>query len=237
MASKKTKKPKGLLDDIKSGVTKALSNDPIIGQNIKYLKSAKQGPKAVAKTAAVDAAWAATGAAVGQAGSKLGSAVSKSGIVQRAINAATKQQVIVHGSPTAGIKTILPKVPKANPAGTKAVYGMNPETVKPNITRSMGSNSNVKSGPLNLAQIARDYADAGGKASGSAYVAKVPKSGITNPASIGPKSKVGIVTSKSPAKVVAEITMGGKTEAQIQKELLAAARKAGAKIPRTKKVR
>lgn len=164
-----------------------------------------------------------------------GGAINKSGVVQRLLNKATKQQVIVHGSPTPGIKTIIPKVPKANPAGTKAVYGMNPETVKPNLSRDISPNPNIKSQPLNLAQIARDYADAGGNIAGSAYVAKVPKSSITNPASIGPKSKVGIVTSKSPAKVVAEIKMAGKTEAQIQKELLSAAKKAGAKIPKTKK--
>jgi len=77
MATKKAKKPQGIIDDIKSGAAKALSNDPIIGQNIKYLKAAQQGPKAVVKTAAVDAAWAATGAAIGQAGSKLGSVIGK----------------------------------------------------------------------------------------------------------------------------------------------------------------
>lgn len=77
MASKKANKPKGIIDDIKSGAAKALSNNPIIGQNIKYLKAAQEGPKAVVKTAAVDAAWAATGAAIGQAGSKLGSVIGK----------------------------------------------------------------------------------------------------------------------------------------------------------------
>lgn len=169
------------------------------------------------------------------AGAGAGAAINKSGVVQRLLNKATGQQVIVHGSPTGGIKNIIPKVPNANPAGTKAVYGMNPETVKPNLSREISADPGIKSRPLNLAQIARDYADAGGNIAGSAYVAKVPKSGITNPASIGPKSKVGIVTSKSPAKVVAEIKMAGKTEAQIQKELLAAAKKAGAKIPKTKK--
>jgi len=164
-------------------------------------------------------------AGAGRAAPKVGRAVANTGIPNRVINAITRQQVIVHGSPTRGIKTLVPKTPKANPAGTTAVYGMNPSTV----------NARVGSGPLNLAQIARDYADAGGNLKGSAYIAKVVKSSITNPSSVGSKAKIGIVTAKSPAKVVKEIPMAGKTEAQLQSEILRSAKRAGAKIPKSSK--
>ncbi len=164
-----------------------------------------------------------TAASVG-AGAGVAKIVKSTGVVQRALNSVTKQQVIVHGSPTGAIKTLKPSVPKANPAGHNAVYGMNPSVVNPR----------TKSGPINLASIAMDYADAGGNPLGSAYVAKVPVSGITNPSSVGSKANIGIVTSKSPAKVVAEIKMAGKSQAQLQAEILKAAKQAGAKIPKTK---
>jgi hypothetical protein len=157
-----------------------------------------------------------------------GVAAVKSGAAARAVNKMTGQQVIVHGGKVRGLSQIDPRVPSNFPSGNRAVYGMNPEYA----IRARGLPEPSPSRPLKLAEIANEYAEGG-----SAYVAKVPKRSITNPSSIGPKAKVAVVQSTSPAKVVAEIPLSGTSAAQLakqQKDILKAAKRAGAKIPKIK---
>jgi len=76
MASKKNSKP-GIdwndnLADFKDKVAKGVSSVPIVAQNLKYFNAAKEGPKAVAKTAAIDVA---TNVAAAGAGKVLGKAL------------------------------------------------------------------------------------------------------------------------------------------------------------------
>jgi hypothetical protein len=71
MASKKNSKP-GIdwndnLADFKDKVAKGVSSVPIVAQNLKYFNAAKQGPKAVAKTAAIDVAANVAAAGAGRA--------------------------------------------------------------------------------------------------------------------------------------------------------------------------
>lgn len=75
------RKPKGFdwndnLADFKKGVSRAVANNPIISQNIKYFQASQRGVKAVATTAAKDAASAVAGAAAGKAVSAIGSVVA-----------------------------------------------------------------------------------------------------------------------------------------------------------------
>jgi hypothetical protein len=76
MPPKKNSKPSidwnDSLADFKDKVAKGVSNVPIVSQNLKYFNAAKQGPKAVAKTAAVDVA---TNVAAAGAGRVLGAAL------------------------------------------------------------------------------------------------------------------------------------------------------------------
>jgi hypothetical protein len=73
MPPKKNSKPSidwnDNLADFKDKVVKGAKNVPIVAQNLKYFNAAQQGPKAVAKTAAVDVA---INAAAGGAGKVLG---------------------------------------------------------------------------------------------------------------------------------------------------------------------
>ena len=76
MPPKKNSKPSidwnDNLADFKNKVAKGVSNVPIVSQNLKYFNAAKQGPKEVAKTAAVDVA---TNVAAAGAGRLLGAAL------------------------------------------------------------------------------------------------------------------------------------------------------------------
>lgn len=66
------------LADFKDKVAKGVSNVPIVSQNLKYFNAAKQGPKAVAKTAAVDVATNVAAAGAGKAlGKVLGAVAGK----------------------------------------------------------------------------------------------------------------------------------------------------------------
>lgn len=75
MASKKNAKPSidwnDSLADFKDKVVKGAKNVPIVAQNLKYFNAAQQGPKAVAKTAAVDVAVNVAAAGAGKAIGKL----------------------------------------------------------------------------------------------------------------------------------------------------------------------
>lgn len=82
MPPKKNSKPSidwnDSLADFKDKVAKGISNVPIVAQNLKYFNAAKQGPKAVAKTAAVDVATNVAAAGAGKVlGKALGAAAGK----------------------------------------------------------------------------------------------------------------------------------------------------------------
>jgi hypothetical protein len=88
LAGTMPRKPRKDIGDIVGGVVKAIgkaaAQNPVVAQNIKYAKAVQAGPTAVAKTAAVDLAWAGAGAAAGRVaaagvsrfGAKLGKSVS-----------------------------------------------------------------------------------------------------------------------------------------------------------------
>ena len=76
------RKPKGIdwngsLADFKDAVTKAVSQNPIVAQNVKYFNAAKKGPSTVIKTAASDAAWTIAGEGAARAIGGIGKAVGK----------------------------------------------------------------------------------------------------------------------------------------------------------------
>lgn len=82
MAPKKNSKPSidwnDSLADFKDKVVKGAKNVPIVAQNLKYFNAAKEGPKAVAKTAAVDVAINAAAAGAGKVlGAALGAVAGK----------------------------------------------------------------------------------------------------------------------------------------------------------------
>ena len=82
MPPKKNSKP-GInwndnLADFKDKVAKGVSNVPIVSQNLKYFNAAKQGPKQVAKTAAIDVATNVAAAGLGRVlGAALGAVAGK----------------------------------------------------------------------------------------------------------------------------------------------------------------
>jgi len=85
MARKSPKKNLGdIVGDATKAVGRAVAQNPVVAQNVKYFNAVKAGPTAVAKTAAVDLAWAGAGAAAGRVaaagvsrlGAKLGKSVS-----------------------------------------------------------------------------------------------------------------------------------------------------------------
>lgn len=86
MAPKKNSKPSidwnDNLADFKDKVVKGAKNVPIVAQNLKYFNAAQQGPKAVAKTAAIDVAANVAAAGAGRVigklvGTAVGSATGK----------------------------------------------------------------------------------------------------------------------------------------------------------------
>lgn len=156
-----------------------------------------------------------------------GVAAIKSGRAAQVVNKLTGQQVILHGSPVQNIRVLEPRTSSkfAPNVPVKTLYGMNPETGQTN----------------SLGKFVDNYARRGGRgaklkvdAPGSVYVAKVPKSSIVNPSSIGPDAKVAIVSARSTGKVVKEIPVAGLSEAELQKQVIKAAKRAGAKIPKIK---
>jgi hypothetical protein len=76
------KKPKGIdwndnLADFKNALVKAVSQNPIVAQNVKYFNAAKKGPSTVIKTAASDAAWTIAGEGAARAIGGVGKVVGK----------------------------------------------------------------------------------------------------------------------------------------------------------------
>jgi hypothetical protein len=200
----------------------------LISDAQRMAQSGSSTPSALYKTAAVNLGAAAAGVGAAKVVGKAASKVVESGVPARVANKVTGQQVIVHGGKVRGLSQIDPRIPSNFPAGNRAVYGMNPEYT----ILARGMPEPTPSRPLKLAEIANEYAEGG-----SAYVAKVPKTSITNPASVGSKAKVAVIQSTSPAKVVAEIPLSGTSAAQLAKQqqaILRAAKRAGAKIPKYK---
>jgi hypothetical protein len=144
------------------------------------------------------------------------------GSVNRAVNRVTGRTVLVHGSPTSGLRTLEPRTPVNAPHMQTAVYGTNPSYVHPS-----------RGGPLRLGELARDYAESHGQVgSGSAYVARVPSRSLTNPRSAGTNPSQSVVTSRAPARVVEEIPIRGRSADELQRLIVESAKRAGARVPR-----
>ncbi len=185
--------------------------------------SGSSTPSALYKTAAVNLGAAAAG--VGAA--KVAGKVVESGVVAQAVNKVTGQQVILHGSPVKNIKQLeplsggrfAPNVPQ------RYLYGLNPEAAKAE----------------NLGKFVGEYAKKGGRgmnlkieSSGSVYVAKVSNKSVVNPQALGQGARLPIITSTGSAKVVREIPVSGLSEAALEKQILKAVKRAGARVPKKK---
>jgi len=170
-------------------------------------------------------------AAGGKAGKVGVEGVKNTGIPARIANKVKGEQVIVHGGKVRGLKQIDPRIPSDAPSSASeypAVFGVNPSYRVP----ARGMPEPTRSRPLNMAQIADDYA-----AGGSIYVAKVPKSSVRNKNTLGSKPSEATIISTSPAKVVKEILDFGSSAKRMlekQEQILSAAKRAGAKIPKKK---
>ena len=167
-------------------------------------------------------------AGVGAAGAiGAGVAAVRSGRAAQAVNKETGKQVILHGSPVKNIKQLeplsggrfAPNVPQ------RYLYGLNPEAAKTE----------------NLGKFVGEYAKKGGRgmnlkveAPGSVYVAKVSNKSVVNPQALGQGARLPIITSTGSAKVVREIPVAGLSEAALEKQILKAVKRAGARVPKKK---
>jgi hypothetical protein len=128
-------------------------------------------------------------------------------------NSYTLGKTIIHASPTAGLKKIVPNVSKKDNYGVNVVWGMNPS--------AKGSAVNTL--------LSKNYT----REAGSIYVAKAPRSSIKKVDTTGKlvksSSKDGIIVSTKPAKVVKEIKVAGKGEKKIIKEVNKGLKKSGSK--------
>lgn len=199
----------------------------------------RQSLTALSKSAALDAAI--TGTAIGvvkgvQAGINV---AANSGIPARIGNKITGQTVLVHGSPVRGIQELKPSYSRAMPNDLR-VFGMRTD-VPLNV---QGSTQSVATGYAT----GSSWVDKGKTlppGGGSIYVVKTPKKTTELPAYPKvPKTPQftesgrpiiqlppSVATnSASPGKVSGEITVQGKTAAQIQAALRAELKKAGAKV-------
>lgn len=181
---------------------------------------------------------------------KIVTSVGKSGLANQILNAVKKEEVIVHGSPTAGIKKLEPRVAYKGDEHGPQVWGM----------RVSDTGSSAKE---NIGEIARFTEKYGRKFSGednqgSIYVAKVkirdtnlvpskPETGLSKvdqfrqangmqvaatPRPIIKFGKPTIVRSSSPAKVFEEIPLANKSQADLIMELTKTLKRAGVKLPR-----
>ena len=181
---------------------------------------------------------------------KIVTSVGKSGLANQILNAVKKEEVIVHGSPTAGIKKLEPRVAYKGDEHGPQVWGM----------RVFDKGSSAKE---NIGEIARFTEKYGRKFSGednqgSIYVAKVKirdtnlvpskqETGLSKvdqfrqangmqvaatPRPIIKFNKPTIVRSSSPAKVFEEIPLANKSQADLIGELTKTLKRAGVKLPR-----
>jgi len=131
-------------------------------------------------------------------------AIKSTGAPAKLANAVTGKKVVVHGSPTKGLKTIKP---------TSGSRGAPTETV------GWGWNPAKKGMKTAIANNAQGYS----QGSGSLYVAKANKRATK----FAEGSGKAITKSTKPMKVVKEIQVSGKSQTQIQKELKDALKKSG----------
>ena len=189
--------------------------------------SGSSTPSALYKTAAVNLGAAAAGVGAAKVAGKVAEKVVESGRIAQAVNKVTGQQVILHGSPVKNIKQLepfsggkfAPNVPQ------RYLYGLNPEAAKAE----------------NLGKFVGEYAKKGGRgmnlkveAPGSVYVAKVSNKSVVNPQALGQGARLPIITSTGSAKVVREIPVAGLSEAALEKQILKAVKRAGARVPKRK---
>jgi hypothetical protein len=137
-------------------------------------------------------------------------AVKASGAIPRITNLATGKKVVVHGSPTSGLRNIAP------------TYG---SPGAPTETVAWGFDPSRKGAKQYITNNAQEYAQ--GK--GSIYVAKAKKT--TTKFDVG--SDKAITKSTKPLKVVKEISVVNKTQQQIQKELRLGVKEAGSRVKGT----
>ena len=199
----------------------------------------RQSLTELSKSAAVDALITGSAYVAGK-GIELGiNSAIKSGIPARIGNKLTGQTVLVHGSPVRGIQELKPSYSRAMPNDLR-VFAMRTD-VPLNV---QGSTQSVVTGYAT----GSSWVDKGKTlppGGGSIYVVKTPKKTTELP----PYPKVpktpqftesgrpiiqlppSVATnSASPGKVSGEITVQGKTAAQIQAALKAELKKAGAKV-------
>lgn len=199
----------------------------------------RQSLTALSKSAALDAVISGTAYVAGK-GIQAGiNAAANSGIPARIGNKITGQTVLVHGSPVRGIQELKPSYSRAMPNDLR-VFGMRTD-VPLNV---QGSTQSVATGYAT----GSSWVDKGKTlppGGGSIYVVKTPKKTTELPAYPKvPKTPQftesgrpiiqlppSVATnSASPGKVSGEITVQGKTAAQIQAALKTELKKAGVKV-------
>jgi len=181
---------------------------------------------------------------------KIVASAGKSALANQILNAVKKEEVIVHGSPTSGIKNIEPRVAYRGDEHGAQVWGMR-------------VSDTGKYARENIGEVARFTEKYGRKFSGednqgSVYVAKVkirdtnlapskPETGLSKvdqfrqangmkveatPRPVIKFAKPTIVRSSSPAKVFEEIPLANKSQADLISELTKSLKRAGVRLPR-----
>jgi len=199
----------------------------------------RQSLTALSKSAALDAAITGTAMGVGK-GIELGiNSAIKSGIPARIGNKITGQTVLVHGSPVRGIQELNPSFSRAQP-NEKRLFGMRTDVPLEAQFQTQSVTTGYATGG-SWVDKGREL-PAGG---GSLYVFKTPKKTTDLP--LYPKlpktpqfTESGrpiiqlppsvATSSKSPGKVVGEVTLRGKTPGEVQAALRAELKKAGVKV-------
>lgn len=152
------------------------------------------------------------------------------GLANQVRNAVTRQEVVVHGSQYRGLSQISPRAGSKDLPESSVVFGWRPSEMSPsdlaaNAARFTGRGGEI---PGTSIRVSKDMPNVG---SGSVYVARVPKRGISE---IDRTMPPEVVTSIRPAKVVGEIPVTPKVgiAEEISPALQAMLRRAGARMPR-----
>jgi hypothetical protein len=141
---------------------------------------------------------------MGKAAPGAAKAVKSTGAPAKLANIVTGKKVVVHGSPTKGLKSITPTSGSRGAPGETVAWGWNPAK---------------KGAKTAIANNAQGYS----QGSGSLYVAKASKRATK----FSEGSSKAITKSTKPMKVVKEIQVANKSQTQIQKELKDALKKSG----------
>lgn len=156
------------------------------------------------KKALTDLGNAATIIGAAKAAPGVAKAIKSTGAPSKLANVVTGKKVVVHGSPTKGLKNIQPTSGSRGAPGETVGWGWNP--AKKGMKTAIANN-------------AQGYS----QGSGSLYVAKASKRATK----FAEGSGKAITKSTKPMKVVKEIQVSGKSQTQIQKELKDALKKSG----------